>query len=123
MAAVPSSEKTGEIRSASSGSDQHALTTNTAIVIGGASGDLAKKKVSNPLPWALSSTSIADRKLSAGARARKLWEPATRRDRFGHDASALDLVAHSDSYWTAGARSRAPESLFLSRLFMMTGAS
>ncbi|KWU42850.1 glucose-6-phosphate dehydrogenase [Rhodotorula sp. JG-1b] len=44
MAAVPSSEKTGEIRSASSGSDQHALTTNTAIVIGGASGDLAKKK-------------------------------------------------------------------------------
>lgn len=50
MAAVPSSEKTGEIRSASSGSGQHALTTNTAIVIGGASGDLAKKKVSSPLP-------------------------------------------------------------------------
>lgn len=45
MAAVPSSEKTGEIRSASSGG-LHALTTNTCIVIGGASGDLAKKKVS-----------------------------------------------------------------------------
>lgn len=46
MAAVPNPDKTGEIRSASAGSGQHALTSNTSIVIGGASGDLAKKKAS-----------------------------------------------------------------------------
>lgn len=69
MAAVPSSEKTGEIRSASSGSGQHALTTNTAIVIAGASGDLAKKKVSSRFLDLYRATSIAVRN-----HARERWE-------------------------------------------------
>lgn len=78
MAAVPSPDKTGEIRSASSGSGQHALTSNTAIVIGGASGDLAKKKVSHQPDPATSATSVLHHSC-----------PAARGSREGPDRSGM----------------------------------
>lgn len=44
MAAEQSKQATGEIPS-SGGSNEHSLESNTVIVVLGASGDLAKKKV------------------------------------------------------------------------------
>ncbi|POY69981.1 putative Glucose-6-phosphate dehydrogenase (NADP(+)) [Rhodotorula taiwanensis] len=85
MAAVPSSEKTGEIRSASSGG-LHALTTNTCIVIGGASGDLAKKKTfpalfglyqNGFLPEGIRIIGYARSKMDKDTREDKRWTNAT----------------------------------------------
>lgn len=55
-----STETTSEIPS-SGGSDGHALESNTLIVVLGASGDLAKKKVSSRLYPLLSTTASARR--------------------------------------------------------------
>lgn len=46
MAAEQSKQSTGDIPS-SGGSNEHSLESNTLIVVLGASGDLAKKKVSS----------------------------------------------------------------------------
>jgi glucose-6-phosphate 1-dehydrogenase len=43
--AIPNPETTGDVPSAGGGGT-NALTNNTVIVVAGASGDLAKKKVS-----------------------------------------------------------------------------